>query len=298
MEAFLSALESEYQIEKEENGSIKITSVALGSELEIPSLKDFVFDNNLPYEELTLTVYYSSSASESTTKNMKFNLNEVGKYEFYVAFEDADGNKMVKDDFKTVDGQTVTYGKYGDDAQDGLFIFSFNINDNAEIEIEAAVEQGVGYKNITYTASKFTIDAVGCKLEYKLYYNADVNATKDSSGWKEIPKATSDMKKDYVSESGYTYSQIKEIAYDGNLSFKPTELGAYKIECTATSEVSPRTATASTLIKVTSEPTVVKVDNHWLQNNIWSVVFLSIGSLCLVGIIVLLFIKPKEDIDE
>jgi hypothetical protein len=52
------------------------------------------------------------------------------------------------------------------------------------------------------------------------------------------------------------------------------------------------------IIKVEKEASVVKVDNKWLQNNVWSVVFLSIGTLCLIGIIVLLCIKPKEEIDD
>ena len=57
---------------------------------------------------------------------------------------------------------------------------------------------------------------------------------------------------------------------------------------------SVRFDSASTVIRVYGEKTEVKVDTHWLQNNIWSVIFLSIGTLALIGIIVLLFVKPKE----
>ena len=34
------------------------------------------------------------------------------------------------------------------------------------------------------------------------------------------------------------------------------------------------------------------------ENNIWSVVFLGVGTLSLIGIIILLCIKPKEETDN
>ena len=70
------------------------------------------------------------------------------------------------------------------------------------------------------------------------------------------------------------------------------------IKCTATSEVSSRNDEDFTIIRVNSEPNVVEIPSTWLRDNVWSVVFLSVGTLCLIGIIVLLFIKPKEEIDN
>ena len=67
--------------------------------------------------------------------------------------------------------------------------------------------------------------------------------------------------------------------------------------CTATSSVSSRHAEDSTIIQVASKANVVEVPSKWLENNIWSVVFLSVGTLSLVGIIILLCIKPKEQND-
>ena len=36
---------------------------------------------------------------------------------------------------------------------------------------------------------------------------------------------------------------------------------------------------------------------NWFRNNVWSIVFLSVGTLSLIGIIILLFIKPKEEVE-
>ena len=51
------------------------------------------------------------------------------------------------------------------------------------------------------------------------------------------------------------------------------------------------------LISITSDPDKVDVGGdplEWLQDNVLSVVFLGIGVLCLIGLVVLLLVKPKD----
>ena len=51
------------------------------------------------------------------------------------------------------------------------------------------------------------------------------------------------------------------------------------------------------LINIASDPDTVDVGGgtiEWLQDNVLSVVFLAIGVLCLIGIVVLLLVKPKD----
>ena len=179
----------------------------------------------------------------------------------------------------------------------GKFVFSIYVKDDAPITITPATVQGKGYKGASYTASKFTVDATGCTVTYKLYYNANSDATADAEGWVEIPSSSSITDTDY-NENGYSYSDVQSIAYNGSLTFVPNKIGAYKIVCTASSKTTAREESASTIIKIENEPAVVKPASEWLQNNVWSVVFLSVGTLCLIGIIVLLFIKPKEENDN
>lgn len=291
IEAFKAELDKAYRKEG------KDTFVPLGSTLEIPSMEDFVFDDFTPYDKLTYTTYYKAR-TEGTSSNLEFKLNEAGEYLFYVVFADQSGNTMEEEDFIVVDeeNQEVQYGKYADANQVGVFFFTFNIADDAEIDITEPMIQGTAFKGVKFVASKFTIDAEGCKLEYKLFYNKNTSATEDSEGWVEIPKASSVSDKDY-DKNGFTYDMIKEIGYDGQLTFTPHEEGTFMIECIATSDVSPRTAQAKTLIKA-KIPTTVTPDDKWLENNVWSLVFLGLGVLCLAGVIVLLRIKPKEETDE
>lgn len=258
---------------------------ALGSELEVPSMKDLVFDDMNTYEALVKKIYYSNNVSEDlTSSGMNISLSEAGKYVFKALFTDDNGNAMEKEDFE--DGEK--YNQY---------VFNFSIEDDAPIEVTAAPSQGKGFKNVSYTASKFTIDAVGCNTTYTLYYNADKAATESSGGWVEIPKSASVTDKEY-SKDGYTYDDIKAIAYNGNLTFTPNKTGAYMIKCEAVSAVTSRGDSASTIIVIENEASPVKVYTDWLENNVWSVVFLGVGGLCLIGIIVLLCIKPKDETES
>ena len=61
-------------------------------------------------------------------------------------------------------------------------------------------------------------------------------------------------------------------------------------------EGSVKSASAETTISALTAPTrVVPNEDNWFLNNVWSLVFLSIGTLALIGIIVILCIKPKDE---
>ncbi|MBQ6728206.1 MAG: hypothetical protein IJQ87_04620 [Clostridia bacterium] len=269
-----------------------VHSIRLGDSYEIPSLQDLVADDYDNYSALSYTVYYRTPSTATSTTSLKFTVSEAGDYEFYVVFKDKAGKTMEKDDFYTLDddNQTITEGEYI------KAVFKFTVHDDAPISVEAPVSQGAGYLNTRYTASAFKIQSSGNNVKYALYYNAKANAAKDDAGWVEIPLLT-DISEDY-DENGFTYEDIKTINYDGTYTFTPVKKGAYKIECNVMSVNQERSASDYTIIKVSEEPTVVKVDDKWFQKNVWSIVFLSIGTLSLIGIIVLLFIKPKEEIEK
>ena len=192
---------------------------------------------------------------------------------------------MEKDQFYTVnpnDDNDIIHGAYYD------VVFTFAIDDDAPISVEVPETQGAGYLNTKYVASGFEILS-GSNVTYTLYYNEKADATKDAEGWEEVSSEN-----DY-----FTESEIESIGYDGTYTFTPIKIGSYKIKCEVSSGTSSsaRYAEGETVISVKEEPSVVKPDNHWLKNNLWSVIFLSVGTLSLIGIIILLFIKPKEEVE-
>ncbi len=266
-------------------------SVYLGKEVEIPSLSDLVFDEEIPYADLKPTLYYKTPSGSGSSSNMHIDVKEAGDYLFFVAFSDG-VNKMPEEDFIKVTEDNVEFGQYVD------FIFSFHISDDAPISIERGSSTGIGFIGVTYTASPFKIDADGCTTSYTLYYNANKNANAEDNGWKVIPKASAAKDETYTDEFGNTYDYVKSVNYDGKLTFTPTEAGLYKIVCDVTSEYTTRSDSEYKTVNVEFEPTYVKVPSTWLRDNVWSVVFLSVGTLCLIGIIVLLCIKPKEETES
>lgn len=262
--------------------------------LTLPSFENFVTDNDTSYQDLKYTVYYKTPDSESTYSSaLKIPLTTAGEYKFFVAFKDRCGNEMQKTDFikKDAFGNEVL-----NDAKYGAYVFTFTILDNSVMDVSAATSQGDGYVGISYTATDFEISATGYTTKYELFYAE----SKDTpvSDWVKIYKL-SEVDKDY-NENGFTYEDLSAISYDGSLTFIPDRTGYYKITCTVSSSASSRApvSATTTLISVLEKPVEVKVDNHWFENNVWSVVFLSVGTLCLIGIIVLLCIKPKVDLDE
>ena len=269
-------------------------SIKLGEKITIPSLKGLVSDGCSGYENLTHTLYYITPSSTSgSTSGWTITVSDAGKYMFYVVFTDEAGNSMEKEDFyKTEDDGTFTPGKYFDS-----FVFTFEVQDDYPIEVTAAATQEKGYLDTEYTFTSFTVIASSYTPSYTLLYSE----TKDGE-YKEIAaKSTlpSDEDDYDATDKDFTYDEITEFAYDGKLTFTPIKKGYYKVECVVTSKSQTRTESAETqVVEISESPTVVKPDTHWLQNHVWSVVFLSIGTLCLIAIIVLLCVKPKEEKED
>lgn len=269
--------------------------VGLGYELELPTMQDLVYDDCTPYADLKVTLTHISTTT-STSSSLKFTISDVGNYLLYAVFSDGFDNKMdAKDIYDASDVENVKVT-----AQ----VFSFEMIEDAPLIVESFGGEGLGFKGVSYKAPSFKIDASGCTTNYKLYFNPsktvalpdDSEELTAENGWVAIPKASSVTDKKY-NKNGYTYEMIKAIKYDGELSFVPDKEGTYVIECSAVSKVNSRSSTGFSLVRVNSTSTI-KLPSNWLQENVWSVVFLSIGTLCLAGIIVLLCIKPKEEIDE
>ena len=289
------AIEALVTNEVEVDGQKVTQSIALGTEITLPSLRDLVYDEYSPFINLDYELVYYNTGSDKQTlnNNSTFVITKSDNYMVLVVFKDEAGNEMDEDAFFKFDKDDlnmVIYGDYKD------LIFNFNIQDNATINIETLDEvSGVGYIGVKYKAPAFKIEAEGCKTTYVLKYNPKSNATKEDEGWIIIPKVSSVTKEDYSDDYGNTYSSVKSINYDGELTFTPTKAGSYMIECTAVSEYTTRTDSAYSIVNITSSPKVVEVPNYWLRDNIWTVVFFSVGTLCLIGIIVLLCIKPKDE---
>lgn len=295
LEGFKAAVE---KAATKDYGDDGVHSIRLGEDYVIPSMKDLVSDNGTAFEDLTHTVYYRTptSATGSTT-SWKIPVNQAGQYGFYVVFGDANGNKMTKHDFfNDVDESE----EIKPDGTYAAYYFEFTVRDDAPMYV-TSVTQGTAYLGIKYTASAFNFESSGYKAVYELYYNPSATAELSEDDWEDdwtlIPASSTVKESDEFAE-GFDYDDIQNIGYNGSLSFTPDRTGTFAIKCTIASTSSVRSSSAASVIRVSSDVTTVKPDSHWVENNIWSVVFLSVGTLCLIGIVILLFIKPKDDVEE
>ena len=284
-----------YEFDSEGN---KKTKLAIGSgeylTLTADMFRSLVSDNVSSFDKLSHVIYYwAPGAEEQTVTTYKIPLTKEGVYTFYVLFTDQAGNSMDKDNFYTVsveDSNVVIDREYKG------FMFTFSIEDNTTLSISASTP-GYGYTGIEYNASSFKIVGSDHTEVYKLFYS-ETDIAQDDEGWVEIVKKESatDENENY---NGYTYDEIQSIAYDGKLNFVPNKIGFYKLVCTTYSKMSSDSAEKAVVIEVKDQVKTVKPDSKWFENNVWSVVFLGVGTLCLVAIIVILCIKPKnpEDVE-
>ena len=254
--------------------------------LELPSMESLVSDDVSGYKNLTYTIFYSGPDGDSSySTSLKIPVEKAGKYVFYVAFKDKAGNAMTSEQFIVKDSIDSNIVKPNDDGY-GKFVFEVELKDNADM---TAIErkQGTAYVGVQYKATNFDVQASENTKSYSLFYRATEN-----DEWMEIVKASTvtDETLDY---NGFTYDQIKEIAYEGELTFMPHATGFYKIELLVNSTSSTRWTAAETIIECVKPQSVTPVVIA-KDVNVAQVVFLSVGSVCLIGIIALFFVKPKD----
>ena len=286
--AYLKAVEQATKVVDEEGNE---SYIKLGSNYTIPSLRNLVKDNFTSYDNLSMTIYYKTPKNNtSVTTGKDIPIDNAGDYSFYVVLSDSSKNAMEKEDFFTASENDENVieekGKYFD------FVFKFHIEDTSAFTVTALKSQGTGHIGTLYTATEFNIDASNYTDTYKLEFNQKKDATSNDTGWVEVVQVK-DLNDNYSNEV-FSAEEIKNIKYNGQLSFMPSREGTYRITCKITSDNTARSAEAQCFINV--EKTIKVTPYEPLESReVWAIVFLCVGGLCLVGIIALIFIKPKEN---
>lgn len=282
--------------------------VGEGAYFYLPSLRPYVYDETCGYTDMEFTIYYRTTVSDTATSTgsydeLRIELTSEGRYEFRVVPTNSAGNAMTGE-FENGPADITSTNVW--DATN-LTTFTFTVAYNGP-SIEPPEDSEVGYVDVTYSVDDFEIIALdGYQTEYKLYYLelndsasaatvADVIAAEGEDGtnslgtWREIG-VYDEALEDTDDEGDNAYEWDPE----SDLSFVPQQRGFYKVTVEVASGNLP-TSTAYQIVNVTGEADVIPGGNvsYWLQDNILSVVFLGIGVLCLIGIVVVLLIKPKD----
>ena len=283
----------------------KLAGKKLGDSFTYPDLTDILVSDYFEYATLksNLTLYYCRPTSKSftSTTSKSFTLSEVGTYSFYVVAKDPTGTAFTVDTEKCVrEVGAEGDGWYLKDDVNGtstlvapIFSFDFAVVKAPEITIDSKVEQG--YIGLTYQDAKeyITIVANNESVKYELYYSATDLSTQSGNEW-----ASEGVEVLTTSESAENVSEDKEIAFNNStLNFTPIKKGFYYVVVTVADKYGEASA-VTYAIEVASEFTEVKYDTQFLKHNWVSIMFLGIALLSLIGIILLIFVKPKEEKEE
>ena len=295
---------------KQEDGTASI-QVGTGAYFYLPSLRPYVTDATSGFTELTFTVYYKTGSSDTSTVSgssdeLSIELTQEGTYQFRVVPTNRAGKTMYG---YVKDGTTYEQVEITSDNVwecENLKTFRFSVDYNGP-SIEEAEDGDIGYRDLEYTIDDFEVIAVGTpKKKYTLSY-LEVSGTSTPS-LSQVREAIENNTLDtlgtwdtidiYDTENEDAPDNDYEWYRDDTLSFIPQRIGIYMVTIEVSDFKTGDTPVQSyKLISIASDPDTVDVGGdplEWLQDNVLSVAFLGIGVLCLIGIVVLLLVKPKD----
>ncbi len=298
------------KVAQEANKSIE---VGTGS-FTVPELSSLIY-TNFPYDSIRKTVYYYSPSDTAFTSNfaskadLKISIKNFGTYRFYVLFDIEKSNlnidgavsisvaglKEKQDGFYrcTVAEEDVYYnssnGKYyklDESSSTGygeevvvnptdyvletliVPVFEFEIKETAPtIEFSSKYMEN-GFVGLEYDVPKINIYGNPAYEDYSLMYRANESAT-----WEFV-----------------------ESLEDGNLKFTPEKTGEYRIDVTAygVKEIAKKSSEIIKVSKAVVSSPYKASFSDWLAVNLLPFILLCVSFVCLVAIVLLLVIKPKE----
>ncbi len=292
----------------------EVEAKKLNDNFTYPAITDLLTSELYPVDALKLTLYTcapnSQTFASSTGKTIK--LNELGKYSFYVLAQDPSKNSIEidseKHERKTLNGIEGWYE--GNDLVAPIFTFECSKVDAPKVS-GGSSKVLPGYVGLTYKNIKdyITIDANGEKVEYKLYYSTLENNLYSEYKQSLAADATDEWASKGIAiinealEGGKVIDVTDRKEYSAigfstsSLSFTPDQKGCYYL-VVVVKDAYGSADMALNPIMVEAEVSEVKLEKQFLKYNWVSLMFLGIAVLCLIGIILLIFVKPKEATEE
>lgn len=271
----------------------KSIQIGSGAYYYLPSLRSLISDENCGYTDLEFNIYYRNQTTENGSSTglsynaLKLAVSTPGVYEFKVVATNAFGKTMLNG----AGDKEITSSNVWEETS--IPSFTFTVENTGPSVEEKQSSNDLGYIDVAYTFPAFDIVALaGYTSEYKLYRLdgdtanvklEDLEANPSNYTWVEISE--------YDAESDSDDNDFEWRA--SSRSFIPQKAGYYMITVKVV-DSDRLSAEAHQVVSVTSKVTTVRGETYWLRDNIVSIVFMVIGGICLIAIIVLLVVKPKE----
>ena len=287
-------------------------SLKIGDTFTVPSFENVLNLGNYNYDSFNKTIYYASSGSTYyTSATASFDISVVGVYKFYGVFStdnliegDVDSGLSIevaylveKEDgfYKVLSSGNQVYAykqadgsyKYFSDKEGENEItnqtvisafktelivptFTFTISGSIPTVKSKSTYQENGYIDYEYTGVSFTAKGNDIVTTYTLEYSTD----------------------------GTDGSWVKaEETLSSNLTFTPSKAGFYRVTAKVI-DCEGNVATASTAnidVKKGIKTVEFKTSfSDWLSVNTVPFIFLCISAASLIGLILVIVIKPKD----
>lgn len=310
------------QYQNKVNEAAKDLSAGSSSYIYLPSAKSLFKDNATSYEDMKINIYYyhdsQSSSTSYSTNNLSLNVNRQGSYVFTLYATDKAGNNMLD-----INGEEFSADKIWDMFKEGdssLPWFHFNVGYTGVSFEETPGLQSTAYVGSAYSGASFKINGVSDSYDtlYRLFHFDSARYYRDhnkSFTYEEFIEKMDGLFENaetrvYFSEilsvegmeeTDEEYKDYNEYEWKSSgTSFTPQVDGLYYIRAEVTDKLyNSQPVTCSLAVVASEKAHSLKGESRWLQNNIASVVLLGVAALALIGIILLLAIKPKDkgDID-
>lgn len=291
-------------------------------------IKGVFLDDYCNGTDYKYSIYYRTSKTGSAT-SLDFNKLAIDlkdadvTYQFTIFITDSMGNPMRypdKDESGNLIWKEITTSDIWDeDYSDLLPYFEFPVS-YKEATSEDPEKLSISYVGTSYSGVSFKIDGVSDTYtsDYNLYV-FDRNAYAKDKGvsidYEEFTDKLRDLfddettrkyfrtvkASDSLLETDPNYEEYKAINWNSsNLSFVPQSIDDfYVVELTLTDNRSQLSTRNYATVAASVQTTPLKGESDWVENNLTSVILLTISGVCLIALIVLLIVKPKDkgDID-
>ncbi|MDE6075647.1 MAG: hypothetical protein K2G26_04340, partial [Clostridia bacterium] len=307
-----------------------------GGKFYLPAIEYDFIDDYFNYGDYKYSLYYKGKTTGSNTSlepnQLAIDLSDADvTYKFKIFVTDSFGNPMrypTDDNGEIVWKEITTNDVWDEDFETLLPSFTFDVA-YKEATAEDPENLSLAYVDTTYNGVSFTIKGVSDTYtsQYKLYvfdrgaFYTDTGITIAYNEFKEVMgklfanefehndtklentrkyfttvKAASELL-----ETDDNYEDFKALNWNAtSISFTPQSVeDFYVVELTLTDKRSQLQSKNYATVAASVQTTPLKGESDWVENNVTSIVLLSVAGVCLVALILLLIIKPKDkgDID-
>ncbi len=305
-------------------------------DFDIASLDDYKNSGDYTYS-IYYKAKTSGSATSLASNKLAISLAEADvTYRFTIYVTDSFGNPMrypTKNDAGEIVWNEISKDEIWNEENAQLLpFFDFEVS-YKEATAEEPKDMSIAYVDTSYSGISFKIKGVAntYKTEYNLYV-FDRNAMNKELGvnlpyevfLKNIEKLFNNDLADIAEftdknvntrkyfttvkpvsnllETDENYEMCKDLNWNStSVTFTPRSIDDfYVVRLTLTDNNSKTQLNKYTAVAASVKANPLKGESDWLENNKVSIILLSVAGVCLIAIVVLFVVKPKDkgDIDE